>query len=309
MKSVVNPSEMVIRTLYAITSDYKKGFDEQVRRILALGCKRFDLEVGQMFELASTYCCVTLNAQGPVGFEHCSESEMASHPAYLAFQLEAYVGTPVMVDGEVYGTLNFSSPAPRPREFDAADLDALQLMATWVSAEIHRRRTEDALRAATTELQRLTQIDPLTELLNRRGVEVTLARIAARIEGGGPPCSTLLVDLDDFKMINDRHGHDAGDRVIAQVARTIGWAVRPTDVVGRIGGDEFLVLLPGCNVVDAGAIAERIRGAVASSGSVTATIGIAAIAGHTTTVTDLLAGVTKLLASGKRAGKNQVFTG
>ncbi|MBE9177256.1 PAS domain S-box protein [Oculatella sp. LEGE 06141] len=104
------------------------------------------IELGAVFELGDTFCRQTIEASKPLSIEHAGQTdEWHSHPCYLNTQLEAYIGTPIWVQGEVYGTLNFSSPTPRQMPFAAEDKKFLQLMAQWVGGEIARQRTEQAL--------------------------------------------------------------------------------------------------------------------------------------------------------------------
>ena len=95
------------------------------------------------------------------------------------------------------------------------------------------------------ELQRVSRADPLTGCLNRRGFEERLDAALDEAVRGGRPLALVLVDLDDFKAINDRHGHAAGDDLLCWAVGAIGAAVQPVDAVGRLGGDEFAVLLAG----------------------------------------------------------------
>ena len=114
------------------------------------------------------------------------------------------------------------------------------------------------------ELTVLATTDSLTAVLNRGAftmmVESYLEKVAAaqKVQGG----ALLVVDVDHFKTINDRFGHDEGDRALRLVARAIRNAVRDIDLVGRIGGEEFGVFLPGSSESDATGVAERIRGAI-----------------------------------------------
>ena len=111
-------------------------------------------------------------------------------------------------------------------------------------------------------LAALARTDPLTGLANRRVWEEQLPIEIARAQRGGEPLSLLVIDLDDFKAINDSQGHQAGDRFLKEVAASWRGVVRPTDLIARFGGDEFVVLLPGCSTELAVQLADRLRGAM-----------------------------------------------
>jgi diguanylate cyclase (GGDEF)-like protein len=102
------------------------------------------------------------------------------------------------------------------------------------------------------------QSDPLTGLLNRRGFVALANRVISRQEYTESPFSLLMLDLDHFKSINDRFGHEVGDRVLVKFAAVLQEGVRPTDLAFRIGGEEFCCLLPNASPHDARRIAERI---------------------------------------------------
>ncbi len=155
----------------------------------------------------------------------------------------------------------------------------------------------------------LARHDPLTDLPNRRVVDENLARLVARAERG-LPSSLLLIDLDNFKEVNDRVGHAAGDELLRSFARLFLDAVRPGDLVGRIGGDEFVVLLEGTGAEEARTAAERIcarAGAVSlpeayDGPPVGASIGVALVAGHHEPA-DVLATADAALYDAKAEGK------
>lgn len=140
--------------------------------------------------------------------------------------------------------------------------------------------------------------------------ERELGRAAAYAQ----PAGVLLVDIDHFKAVNDAHGHLAGDDVLVAVARCLARAVRDGDTVGRFGGEEFAVLLPGADAQEAAAVAERLRSAVAGRGidtvdggiSVTVSVGGATFPDDGRALDDLLGVADSALYSAKAAGRNRV---
>jgi diguanylate cyclase (GGDEF)-like protein len=117
-------------------------------------------------------------------------------------------------------------------------------------------------RARISDLEARVDVDPLTDVLNRRGFERELKRSLAYIKRYGTSAALIYVDLDGFKPVNDRHGHGAGDAVLKAVAAALVRNVRASDVVARIGGDEFVVLLWNVNGANAAIKAAALEAAV-----------------------------------------------
>ena len=134
-----------------------------------------------------------------------------------------------------------------------------------VSAAVRVKELQDDLRARNAELDHIARSDPLTGLANRRHLDEQLAVHAASADRHHHELSVAVVDIDNFKAVNDTFGHGAGDSVLQEVARRLAAAARVEDVVGRWGGEEFIVILPHCDVQGALVVSERIREAVASS--------------------------------------------
>jgi diguanylate cyclase (GGDEF)-like protein len=149
----------------------------------------------------------------------------------------------------------------------AAEVDAL-------AAELK------ASRARISDLEARVDIDPLTDVLNRRGFERELKRSLAYIKRYGTSASLVFIDLDGFKPVNDRHGHAAGDAVLKAVAAALVHNVRASDVVARIGGDEFAALLWNVNASAASIKAAALEAAVYATpvrwGSSTLVVGASA---------------------------------
>jgi diguanylate cyclase (GGDEF)-like protein len=167
----------------------------------------------------------------------------------------------------------------------------------------------EELEHAYRRIAELAIRDSLTGLWNRRYLD---QRLRAEIERGAP-LSLCVVDLDGFKQVNDRHGHDAGDRVLVRVAELLSDAVRPGDVVARLGGDEFVVLLCGADQEEATTIANRLVVALASPddhGLVSASVGIASTSAAPQTEdfgAELLRRADTALLAAKREGKRRAL--
>ncbi len=170
----------------------------------------------------------------------------------------------------------------------------------------------DAWRDVTAEreLSRLATTDPLTGLANRRGGEDALVREVARCKRWGLPLSVCVLDIDHFKRVNDTHGHAVGDRVLRDLATIVSRQLRASDLAVRWGGEEFLLVLPGTDLVTARQAAERVRVAVAGHafagvGQVTVSIGCAALAGDVDADAAIASADANLYAA-KAAGRNRV---
>lgn len=168
-------------------------------------------------------------------------------------------------------------------------------------------RVEDELRQARDALRHLAETDALTGLPNRRHFLRLAGEALVRARDDGRRVSLIMLDLDHFKAINDTHGHQVGDMVLCAVARCLERCLPDGDCVGRLGGEEFGVLLPGCDPAGACARAEGLRRAIADLApgghAITASLGVAA---GDRDVDALLALADECLYAAKRAGRNRV---
>lgn len=137
------------------------------------------------------------------------------------------------------------------------------VLAAYVLLMLNSERLEAELRAARRDIEVLARTDSLTGLWNRRHFEDTVEAEISRARRDGTPLALLAVDADHFKRINDDHGHHAGDAVLRDLARLLASSTRPTDLICRWGGEEFMVLAPDTGSAEAAAMAEQVRLAVA----------------------------------------------
>jgi diguanylate cyclase (GGDEF)-like protein len=169
---------------------------------------------------------------------------------------------PVLRDGRPIGVLVLAFAAELPA-LPARVAAALDVLAEEAAVAIARAD-------AAVVLEEQARRDPLTGLVNRRGWEETLQAEMSRARRTRAPLSMLMLDLDGLKMFNDTHGHQAGDALIAAAGRAWESRLRPTDVLARYGGDEFVALLPGCDETTALRVAEALLTALPPGGSCSA---------------------------------------
>ena len=187
-----------------------------------------------------------------------------------------------------------------------------------MSSMIRIKRLADALEKANQNLAALAMVDPLTDVANRRLLEQRLAEEFQRSRRYGRPLALLMVDIDHFKRVNDDHGHQIGDKVLSLLGRTLRQCTRATDLVGRFGGEEFLVIAPETGVDSARVLAERVRALVMRQNAefemqeqavpgVTVSIGVATTEIGVADQQDLIKCADVALYRAKHEGRNRVI--
>lgn len=194
-------------------------------------------------------------------------------------------------------------------------IDPNELLAR-VRTQVRRKRFTDHLRMRLEESVEMAVLDPLTELHNRRYMSSHLTTLFAEASQRGRPLSVLLIDIDHFKAVNDSHGHDAGDAVLREFATRIRRNIRGIDLACRLGGEEFVVVMPDTDVAKAYGVAERLRQCIAKSPFqagegigelyVTASVGVASLEFADDTPELILKRADQALYCAKRDGRNRV---
>lgn len=195
------------------------------------------------------------------------ESLLAQHPMVMgAPHIRFYAACPIYdARKTLVGSINLVDY--KPRTFSENDRLALVDLAGMVERELYLRSLNTVrqdLEKKNRNLRRKSLIDPLIGTWNRGAIMRILAIEAVRCDRMGVPLSVIVLDLDLFKRINDTYGHPAGDAVLVKVTSRLRSCVRPLESLGRYGGEEFLVVLPGSPHEVARSVAERMRLAVAS---------------------------------------------
>ncbi len=191
----------------------------------------------------------------------------------------------------------------------------LVLLALSAMAASALNRTMAAEQQMRNELRRRAMTDDLTGLANRRELMASLDRATASAQRHDRPLALAIIDIDHFKNVNDTHGHPVGDAVIRKVALTASEVMRAQDTVGRLGGEEFAVVLPDCTANDALAACERLRMAMREMDLeletghqifVTLSVGIAVL-GQGDTAADMIARADAALYNAKHGGRDRVL--
>jgi diguanylate cyclase (GGDEF)-like protein len=209
--------------------------------------------------------------------------------------------TPLLVSGEVIGSVLVEHPAP----LDATDRERVTETVAQASPVIGNLRN-----LAIAELHAAT--DSLTGLPNRRALHDALRRMVAQAGRSLAPLAAVALDLDHFKQINDRFGHEKGDDVLAAVGRLRADAVRDSDVAARAGGEEFCILLPDTDLDGALAVAEKLRSAIARlevpgvDTTITGSFGVASFPLHAMDTPTLLRKSDRALYVAKQHGRDRV---
>jgi diguanylate cyclase (GGDEF)-like protein len=242
-----------------------------------------------------------------------------------------WAGAPLVeLSGQAIGILSVMDTVPRvlsdPERLELRTLAKLAVAVLELRQTEHRLNCEileraqyerrvavlqQQLKTANARLEAASMTDSLTQIGNRRAFDEHLAQEMNRVKRQSYPLSLLMIDIDHFKLINDTMGHPAGDQVIRCVAEVIRHTIRVTDYVARVGGDEFMVILPATDQVAAATLAERCRRAVESSSGpdqpVRVSIGVTQLSQYTSDAAELIAAVDQCLLRAKRAGSNRVW--
>ncbi|MBA2687866.1 MAG: sensor domain-containing diguanylate cyclase [Gemmatimonadaceae bacterium] len=229
--------------------------------------------------------------------------------------VRSIISVPFTLDDSRTGVFLLRRTSERPI-FTEADVEFAVTVIRGAVSAIQKVHTLEAARADNARLEMLAHTDPLTHLLNRRGLHVRLASELDRVRRYNAPLGLLLIDLDHFKSVNDTYGHLAGDDVLTEMGNLLQNATRSVDIVGRYGGEEFVVVLPETGVEGVMVFAQRIRDKIAAhkfsfgkgiTNHLTASVGVAnfpSVGNHSPE--ELLHAADMALYKAKESGRNAV---
>ena len=228
------------------------------------------------------------------------------------YKTKSFISYPISIGTRRFGVLNLSDKVGGDA-YDANDLSVIELVAPQIALAMERAGWQQ--RANQFQLMSIT--DPLTGLHNRRYLEARLTEELSRSKRYDYPLSFMMIDIDDFKLYNDRNGHQAGDRALEITAQSLRAALRKVDVASRYGGEEFSILLPQTTLQEAGVIADRIRRKVIGTpfahgksqplGAVTVSIGLSAFSPSLDSAEAIIRAADRALYHAKSHGKNRAY--
>jgi diguanylate cyclase (GGDEF)-like protein len=220
----------------------------------------YGVQPGKVFSWAESLCSRMVEGSGPnIAPDAMQEAAYAEAPISKQMQIGAYVGVPLRrADGTLFGTLCAIDPEPQPERI-REDRDMVALMADLLSglleAELGASEAQRKAEHADVDATR----DELTGLYNRRGWDLLVAREEERCQRYGHPACVVSLDLDDLKFYNDTQGYASGDALLIRCSKALKDVTRGSDVVARMGGDEFAMLMVECDYFDAQAMLLRVQ--------------------------------------------------
>ncbi|PYE35161.1 diguanylate cyclase (GGDEF)-like protein [Idiomarina fontislapidosi] len=275
----------LLKRVYTAATHENRGPDrsEAINMVLQEGCDYLGLDVGLVskaiddcyiikwvhsrlapidpeteLSLGQTYCSVTLNNKATTYTVKASECPVyRNHPSYQQFNFETYIGAPLYLNGHLWGTLSFSSPSARENEFSSLELETFQILTKSIQMLLNEHKLVKSLHAEKSELEVFAQTDELTGLANRSFITRYVTKQLFIMQPG--EFVFALIDIDYFKRVNDSYGHEAGDEVLMQLAQRVKEGLRKTDIIARLGGEEFVVILNESNTTRAHATLNRLR--------------------------------------------------
>jgi diguanylate cyclase (GGDEF)-like protein len=261
------PAELYLDTLVRLTRDLFE-VDTVLVSLIDRDRQWFKARIG--LEPAETprdisFCGHAVAARQPLVVENAlldprfADNPVVTGPPFVRF----YAGQPLMHHDQPIGTLCLLHPQPRQvNELEFARLRDLAILVEGYlklrSVSLHAHK----LREAVTREQRKALIDPLTQLWNRAALNQFFPREQAGAAAAGLRLGLIYADLDHFKQVNDQFGHASGDQVLWESSRRMGAALRPDDLLVRLGGEEFVALVAVHDATELGHIAERVRKSV-----------------------------------------------
>ena len=235
--------------------------------MLTVEAPAYGVTAGAEFPFADSMCRSMVASTAPqIAPDVALVPDYAAAAAIAPITVGAYLGTPIVRgDGSLFGTLCGYDPEPQPRSLTAHQ-PLLDLLSSMLSAVLDADHTATVTARELETARRQADTDALTGLLNRRGWDRYLDQEERRFQRFGDAACVIVLDLDHLKIVNDTHGHDAGDRYIREAGRVLTATARPGDILSRLGGDEFGIVAVGATTAQAADLVGRMENALQEAG-------------------------------------------
>ncbi len=310
--------ERICRALYEAVSRVMPcddfvidGYDERRDEIIPiyaieypgqrLFLNRYRADHGLSGAIVKTKKSFLINSRAEI---NASGIEFEWHSSHEEEPTQSILAAPMILHGEAYGMV--SAQSYKENAYSAEDLYLLEALASHAVIAIENARLFDSI-------QKMANTDPLTGILNRRRFYALAERNFSQMRAHNIPLSIVMLDIDDFKSFNDRFGHKTGDAVLILATNACKAALRADDIFGRLGGEEFAVVLPATKLDDALEIASRLREAIqnaklpeADIPAVTVSVGVTECDRNCKTVDDMLERADQAMYDSKESGRNRV---
>ncbi len=247
----------------------------------------------------------------PLLVENIAQDRRLSHAPRPRYRTPSFLSVPLKKSDRIIGVVNVADKI-NGQNFTDEDLGLLQAIGSFITMAMER----SDLHVRAEELKEISITDPMTGLLNRRYFQERLTEEIERTRRHGLPICLIIIDIDDFKQVNDKYGHLIGDEVLKDVSQVIRNTIRTIDVASRFGGEEFTVILPHTSKDDAVLIANRLCELISKGGdlqkkiqgmkALTVSIGLASFPEDAQSVNELIDSADRALYQAKHSGKNRV---
>ncbi|TXI09543.1 MAG: sensor domain-containing diguanylate cyclase [Rhizobium sp.] len=250
LEGLTRPLLSLLESVTGLESTYLTTIDEAqgVQNILySRNSRTLQIPEGLSVPWDDTLCKRALNEECP--YTDNVSGIWGDSGAARDLGIKTYLSQPVRnLDGRLYGTLCGASSSAVKVSKEV--INVLGLFAKLIEYQVERERVLQSLRISNAELASRALTDPLTGAANRRALMQELSRMLGRSQRDGSTLQVAFIDLDGFKQVNDRYGHEVGDRFLIEVVKRLGGGIRTGDFLGRYGGDEFVVLAGNSNPDD-----------------------------------------------------------
>ncbi|HMB37640.1 MAG TPA: sensor domain-containing diguanylate cyclase [Wenzhouxiangellaceae bacterium] len=243
--------------------------------VLSAEDQSFGVKAGDTFEWSDSICSRMVRDEGPRVAGRCDEiPAYVDAPIRSRFDINAYIGIPLQTScGRFFGTLCAIDNVEHP-ELDDSELPLLELLSGLLAGYVRNELENNELERRNERFRFEAMTDALTHLPNRRAWEEKLGKEQQRSRRLGETTFISIIDLNELKEINDRKGHAEGDELLRKTALALRYAVRNSDFLARVGGDEFAVLGIQCDSIEPDDVSDRLRASLQSV-DISASVGTA----------------------------------